>query len=692
MPDESTNPVWTTQGSQNNQSVSSQSWNDFVLDFWDLWDNNVSTSEEVQVDSLAEEEEKTDDLGFDIDLWWDNQDTIENVEEWVNESWDNNIEIPVWEEEVRDFDISMDYEWSNWEVTPDEEIKLDEEVTSDEEIKSDEGLNINFAEDKNSEPENPDIETQPSEKHLFQQIDWVEENDSQLNTNEVSETFQSSEDRVNNQLFMGEWVNNETSTDADEKFSWEATLDWPKEFNKMEWVASLIEEAPEQRQPEITDLLSKSPIDLSEELNDKPETSDLWDMDVLSDDANKETQEESISSPESEEIQLEPVQQNIENDLKWESNNQPLSDISLDHTEEQNMENSQQEGVLENKLEDASQEAPQDDERSEVINNAVTQINEQISPVSEINISAPVELSNMSSNQKEANSVESWGQVQSTLSLDQILDSELLSNPQYADNSTASPQNQPASEWHKSKMWLFVGAGVAILACCVIFLAFPSINWDRKSGDVVTNTWSAVEYTGWNENPNPSVVPDSPDEPIWVSDIHPSAPASPENPIVPGDQWSAQVFNFPDWDGDWGDTQPIPYIWLDSWENDKPDIQEPQIEEVDANQILDVIWSFKSQAEWYYSYAEETSDKQLMKYAQNLINRCDNYEEQVKKGEWVDTETLASFKSAVNKLINKIVTYLGWDEEAAVVVEATIGSESNFPWKDEIIDYLKENR
>jgi hypothetical protein len=37
----------------------------------------------------------------------------------------------------------------------------------------------------------------------------------------------------------------------------------------------LIEEAPEQRQPEITDLLSKSPIDLSDELNDKPETSDL---------------------------------------------------------------------------------------------------------------------------------------------------------------------------------------------------------------------------------------------------------------------------------------------------------------------------------------------------------------------------------------------------------------------------------
>jgi hypothetical protein len=71
------------------------------------------------------------------------------------------------------------------------------------------------------------------------------------------------------------------------------------------------------------------------------------------------------------------------------------------------MENSQQEGVLENKLEDASQEAPQDDERSEVINNAVTQINEQNSPVSEINISAPVELSNMSSSQKEANSVES---------------------------------------------------------------------------------------------------------------------------------------------------------------------------------------------------------------------------------------------------------------------------------------------
>ena len=112
--------------------------------------------------------------------------------------------------------------------------------------------------------------------------------------------------------------------------------------------------------------------------------------------------------------------------------------------EAQKVEETAQPENVENNAEVESQEQPQSDERSEVVNNAVSQISEQNESTQEINVPSTVELSNVSSSQREMSS-ESENQVQSTLSLDQILDSELLSNPQYADNSKASPQNTPAS-------------------------------------------------------------------------------------------------------------------------------------------------------------------------------------------------------------------------------------------------------
>ena len=108
------------------------------------------------------------------------------------------------------------------------------------------------------------------------------------------------------------------------------------------------------------------------------------------------------------------------------------------------VQQSSQSEIMENKIETEPQPAHQNDERSDLVNNAVSQINTTESTQTEINLSAPVELSNMSTNQAETVSQNTDTQVQSTLSLDQILDSELLSNPQYSDNSKASPQNIPA--------------------------------------------------------------------------------------------------------------------------------------------------------------------------------------------------------------------------------------------------------
>jgi hypothetical protein len=45
-------------------------------------------------------------------------------------------------------------------------------------------------------------------------------------------------------------------------------------------------------------------------------------------------------------------------------------------------------------------------------------------------------------------------QIQSTLSLDQILDSELSSNPQYSSNSVAVPENTGGKKSNSSKLGL----------------------------------------------------------------------------------------------------------------------------------------------------------------------------------------------------------------------------------------------
>ena len=118
--------------------------------------------------------------------------------------------------------------------------------------------------------------------------------------------------------------------------------------------------------------------------------------------------------------------------------------LESEKSEETPVQQSSQSEIMENKIETEPQQAHQNDERSDLVNNAVSQINTTESTQTEINLSAPVELSNMSTNQAETVSQNTETQVQSTLSLDQILDSELLSNPQYSDNSKASPQNIPA--------------------------------------------------------------------------------------------------------------------------------------------------------------------------------------------------------------------------------------------------------
>ena len=804
MPEENSTQAWMWQASQQSNTSWTQTGNDFALDFWSLWEDNTPAVEDVEVDSLSTEEESSDELGFDIDLWSNDESSVENTEEWVNIETkdvvenDASLETTKWKESVNDFDISMDFEWSSEEEvnteseetisneeeanteseemisneeeanTESEEMISNEEETnteseemisgeeetnteSEEMISGEEEANtegeemISNEEEANTEngkmflseedvvPENQGAisieEDHASEWHLFHQINEDDQNEISFTWESSYENLQVNESSSDKPLFIQENTNDESFTTSSESWDWELVFDLPEAPENLETTA-ILQEEPEQKQPEIWDLLSNAPIDLSEQLNDTQDSEEqnLWDIEAsvdwveTVDEANPseenygETTEEIRFDTNSEalntELDLSASTEVSEQKEELEQVSQPenndfLLDAPQDVPQTSNLEQNVQPDLMENNMEPTQQEVqiqpqevPQIDERSEAVNNVVWELdvtNTANTMTPEINISAPVELSSESTSQTENMPAETETQVQSTLSLDQILDSELLSNPQYADNSTASPQNITTSSWSKAKMWIFIGVWVAALACCVAVLAFPSLGGDRKPGDTV-DTWSVIE------------------NPIWIEDTHSSARLEPDeqqNPwdtlstsdswedtsIVPWDAWSATAISFPEgWDDEWWDdwekwwqSEPMPYVGYDQDEEESQKPQEPVAEELDVNQILDAISSFKLQAEQYYKVGQDSLDKQLMKYSLRLMNLCNKYNTQIENGEWVDAESYSSFKTSANKLVTVINKYMGWEDEVPVI-QANIGGDSYFEWKDEIVDYIYNNR
>ena len=249
---------------------------------------------------------------------------------------------------------------------------------------------------------------------------------------------------------------------------------WTELFNNIELQ---LKDIPENSE---SNLMSEDvPVDSTE----------AWSQDVLEDDSILDLDSEEITfESNQEESDSEPVLENIVPEATLEPNSQELESepvVSVESNEflldipqvepnTQNIQGNSQQKTVENTEVTQAEAQTQTDTTIDMINNTISQINEQNVEVPEINISTPVELSDMSSSQRESNPTETDGQIQSTLSLDQILDSELLSNPQYADNSKAAPQNLLAS-WWRSKAWMLIGVGVTVLGCCVAFLAFPSI-------------------------------------------------------------------------------------------------------------------------------------------------------------------------------------------------------------------------
>ena len=302
------------------------------------------------------------------------------------------------------------------------------------------------------------------------------------------------------------------------------------------------------------------------------------------------------------------------------------------------------------------------------------------------NIKLNAEWNNIDNNtnaETVSNVIDTWV-VRSTLSLDQILDSELLSNPQFADTSTAIPKNVSVGSgfFSKYKTAIIAWIWILVLAWFVSVLAFPSTTADRKDGDVVIEDttptimtedidwwWSFAEEQGFSE-----IVDDNPQRETthWVPN---TIELFPEETVDDNDNDKEEDFIYEDSnniDENSQSSEGIPYIPTDYSEQESVDIDSWSSE---ISDILLKISSFKMQGETYKQLWDSESNTKVVKYALYVIQLCDTYETQVVSWEWLDDDSYAAFEAKVQWFISKIEKNLGGIDDVTVVYSQDSSNE-----------------
>jgi len=291
-------------------------------------------------------------------------------------------------------------------------------------------------------------------------------------------------------------------------------------------------------------------------------------------------------------------------------------------------------------------------------------------------------------NENTQNQTEVWS-IKSTLSLDEILDSELQSNPQFVDNSKSIPKSiqRKPTFLERKKMTIFAWVWVFLLFCIVVALAFPSISSERKIGDVV-NTGAVIEEPDEQENTVEGTT--KPTEYIGTEEdtkISDQWSKIEEEKIVKKNHWSWPTTELVEDEP----TEDIkPYIFEEPEQEPGTPIEEEKPKEISIEDIQSKISSFKSQGEWYKKVGENESNEKVTKYAAYVVRLCDDYQLQIDNWEWIDEETFSSFETKVLWFISKIDKNLSWWDEVATVYTKVDFDENDD--KKELRSYLEENR
>ena len=271
------------------------------------------------------------------------------------------------------------------------------------------------------------------------------------------------------------------------------------------------------------------------------------------------------------------------------------------------------------------------------------------------------------------NQAEIW-QVKATLSLDEILDSELLSNPQFADNSKAVPNNV-IKKSNKTGISVFTWVWVLALLWFVAVLAFPSISAERKAGDTV-DTWTVMEEPEIPTRYTPDEPENFENKPevawddsgiIWKAEDSTWTHGISVEIEVIDDETGDDVEDVSDenssdeettGDGSVSSIEIVPYVV--EIEKEEPEIQE--ITTISKNDIQQKISTFKTKGEKYKKMGEDDSNEKVIKYSTYIIRLCEEYEENIENEEWINEETFSEFETKVNGFLSKIEKNLGLEE------------------------------
>ena len=735
MAEENSNPIWTTQTSQDENQVS----DDFVLDFWDETDNTETETSEITMDNMEDkqvedEEEKSENLAemdfgddsFDgedsnkddsqDDIIWEtegnNEENLENDFdlESEKENVDNDIEDDVKFEDVEDENEN------DWENNDDFKISLDDDDLNDDTV---ELSNKEANQEELSFESNDTIENESEENNSEEYNNEEIENDS-IEPELGSDLFDSEDKEIKeDNIFNEEWEDNKLSENND-LYSSNSDSD-NGDLNEDEWFTMDLNQWEDS-----TDMHSENGVDLSsfqtdklDEDEEKPDMKDyadewsLWYQENDSENSNINNSEENTdflmdvepskenevikqpdmwdfedNSPEDEQINDPDMIEKEEQFTEWISDTQIESDsLSLTPREDKeevsaNLNENPSEWIVDNQEKFYSENSNMDD----AMDNPMTDPQTSINSNDEINNPAQ-EDEKLDTNGDNLGSQ----RIQPTLSLDQILDSELDNNPKFVDNSKAIPTNVVNSEWilsNKKMVKILAWVWLFLLVWFFVILAFPFWGSDRDEKDVVYS---------WDEVENPEEIDyehsaaQEYDQPIEYD--QPMEYETTEEEMEQTYAWWVIIEEEPEEEGDiYGieenseSQSPEPYIWC-VWD-DCEEENEPEIQLLNIEDIEPIILDFKWQSEKYYSKWDDIQDKQLLKYAAQAIHLCESYQGQIENWEWLDEESFSSFKEKIKALLNKMERYLNWEDENPTYIEGNFDDENNFEWKDELRDYI----
>ena len=696
-----------------------------------------------------ETEEETLDLNSNLEDNTENDNSSESVEKEKNQKIDENVsDEKFWDEEELqskwdDFSISFD-DTTDWNDHTETGLKDNDDIdkenqdvkTEHDEIMNEKNLvieskeNLVESEDTiNASSENTEIDLpsaqensleEKNEENLENTVNVPEtpseignEKDSAERTDKELNQEIAIEDSTNNQEFSDDnltqtKINNEITENQDN-----TPDDFVMNFNLQDE-----NDSKSENQPEIWDLLWDSSDNFSletpsaekdeenSEYNYKMQQDDVKDLNEINliqeesqawiandDQKNWKTgvqdftlEYEDAMSDKKEEDREDNIAENVDNNTETQKETETLEfSESLDNQTASTYNLDDVTTIKDGSLQESTKK--DNDENS---NNQDLQQN-QIDQVNDLSESISAE----NNEEKTDKAVKDIGI--STLSLDQILDSELNSNPQYSDNSKAVPKNVPLNSWFFNKKTVWIMAVVLILAGAVAVLAFPTKKTPTKEWSVAQYTWSEIEdHYSWDE-PIESTIGDLEIETEktieWTVDSGYTTQEKHDNP---------KIDEFPDrnpWEDDieppvaWNDkrdiisVEPEPYTCTDDDCLVVPETTEEEIT-ITPEEIETIIWKYKSEAEKYYTLWDDNQDKKLIKYSLQIINLCDNYQFGIENGEENMQENFEELNSKIIWIRSKIERYIGGGDDVESFTQSSFKEEYDFEWKDELLDLI----